>query len=246
MFPQWAILKWPPLLILVCFLSSVCPLRAESVLDDLPSRRVVVIDPGHGGNDMGAVGASGLAEKVVTLSIAQEIRKMLSKEYDVFLTRDDDYALDIERRTGVANHYRAHVFVSIHTGSGMGHQGRGTVVFYHGSSAGTVSPRQNEDAWEMGEKAIAWDDIQGRHITRSKVVARLMHRQLLDTISPVDGGIRQAPCLVLRGADMPAVLVEIANLSHPAEEAALRNSDVITAAAKAMCEAIREYFTGCP
>jgi N-acetylmuramoyl-L-alanine amidase len=238
-------LVWLLLLVWVSVPISAPSAQPISPVEELPVRKVIVVDPGHGGNDPGAVGPSGLAEKVVTLSIAKKIREILSATHEVHLTRDDDYSVDIERRTEVANHYRANMFISIHAGGASGHQGRGTVIFYHrrrSTGSGSTPYRQHRDSWEIGEKPTPWDDNQAK----SQLLAKLVHRHLMGKLSPVDKGVREAPLLVLRGADMSAVLVEIAHLSHPAEEAQLRKPEIISAAAQAISEAIKEYFSKYP
>jgi N-acetylmuramoyl-L-alanine amidase len=236
------------LLLLAWIVNSAPPAWAISLSEEPSRQKVVVIDPGHGGNDLGAVGPSGLAEKVVTLSVARKMKEILEETYEVHLTRDDDYAVEIEDRTAVANHYRADVFISLHAGSAFRHQGRGTVIFYFGpgTGPGPVPPREHGDPLEINEKPTPWDDIQGKHTVKAQHISELVHRHLLDKISPLDRGIREAPCLVLRGADMAAILVEIAHLSHPAEEADLRKPEVVTAAAEAISVAIKEYFTDYP
>jgi N-acetylmuramoyl-L-alanine amidase len=236
------------LLLLAWIVNSATPAPAISLSEEPPRRKVIVIDPGHGGNDLGAVGPSGLAEKVVTLSVARKMKEILEATYTVYLTRDEDDTLDIEDRTAVANHHRADVFISLHAGSAFGHQGRGTVIFYFGAGTGPgpMSPKEHRDPLEINEKPAPWDDIQERHTVKAQHIAQLVHRHLLNKISPLDRGICEAPCMVLRGADMPAILIEIAHLSHPAEEADLRKPEVVTAAAEAICAAIREYFEHYP
>jgi N-acetylmuramoyl-L-alanine amidase len=221
---------------------------AGSLSDDLPRQKVVVIDPGHGGDDIGAVGPSGLAEKAVTLAVAQKLKEILLETYEVHLTRNSDLGVDLEDRTGAANHYRADVFVSLHAGGAFGHQSRGTVIFYygHGRSMESFASEEHGGSIEMNEQPTPWDEVQGKHQVRAQVLAGLVHRHLREKISPVDNGIRAAPCLVLCGADMPAILVEIAHVSHPAEEAHLKKPETIAAAAESISEAIKEYFTDYP
>ena len=239
---------WPILLVLALVVNDAPSAQAISLSQELPHRKVIVVDAGHGGHDLGAVGPSGLAEKVVTLSVAHKIKEILLGTYEVHLTRNDDYGIDIEHRTAAANYYRADIFISIHVGGGFRHQARGVAIFYHSFHTGPWSKplRQQSDTWEMGEKLLPWDYIQGVHKSKNQILAKLVHRHLLPKLSTVDRGVREAPCLVLRGADMPAVLVEIGNLSHPADEKELRKPKVISAAAQAICEGIKEYFTNYP
>lgn len=239
---------WPIFLVLALVVIDPPSAQAISLPKDLPHRKVVVVDAGHGGHDIGAVGPSGLAEKDVTLLVAHKIKEILLGTYEVHLTRNDDYGIDIEHRTAVANHHRADIFVSIHVGGGFRHQARGVVIFYHSSRSGSWSkpPQQQGDSWEMSEKLLPWDYIQSVHKSKNEVLAKLVHRHLITKLNTVDKGVREAPCLVLRGADMPAILVEIGNLSHPADEKELREPNVISVAAEAICEGIKEFFTRYP
>nr|HID58316.1 N-acetylmuramoyl-L-alanine amidase [Desulfobacterales bacterium] len=233
------------LLGLALVVNDALPVKAVSLSQVIPRRKIIVVDPGHGGHDLGAVGPSGLAEKVVTLSVAQKMQDILSGTYEVHLTRNDDYTVDIEHRTAQANHHRADIFVSIHAGGGFRHQARGVIVFYQSPCTGPGSKpsQQRRGPWEIREKPLPWDCIQEVHRAKSQALAKLVHRHLLGKVSPEDRGVREAPCLVLRGADMPATLIEIAHLSHPSEERELRKPEVVSAAAEAICEAIKEYFT---
>lgn len=241
-------LTWTLLLVWGTIFHNPACVCALSISDDLPRQRVVVIDPGHGGDDLGAVGPSGLAEKAVTLSVALKMKEILSEAYEVHLTREGDVAVDIEDRTGVANHYRADVFVSLHAGGSFGHQSRGTAIFYYGydRSVASFSSEGNRGGIEMDEKPTPWDQLQEKHRVRAQVLAGLVDRHLRGQVSPVDIGVREAPCLVLCGADMPAILVEIGHVSHPAEEAYLKQPEAITAAAESISAAIKEYFTNYP
>lgn len=224
------------------------PVKAVSLSQEMPRRKIIVIDPGHGGHDLGAVGPSGLAEKVVTLSVAQKMQEILSGAYEVHLTRNDDYTIDIEHRTALGNHHRADIFISIHAGGGFRHQARGVIVFYQSPCTGPDSElsQQQRSPWEIREKPLPWDCIQEVHRPKSEALAKLVHRHLLGKVSPEDRGVREVPCLVLRGTDMPAILVEIGHLSHPAEERGLRKPEVVSAAAQAISRAIDEYFTKYP
>lgn len=233
------------LLVLACMPNTAHPTQPLSLAEPVQVQRVIVLDPGHGGHDLGAVGPSGLTEKVVTLSIARKIRDILSVSHEVHLTREDDYSMDVERRTELANHYRANVFISIHAGGAFGHKGRGTVIFYHrhrSTDLGSQAYGPNKNSWDIAEEPILWDNIQSKHTAKSELLAKLVHRHLLGKLSPEDIGVREAPLLVLEGADAPAILVEIAHVSHPAEEAELRKPEVISAAAEAISEAIKDYF----
>ena len=231
------------------------PATPEAMAQDtsLPAgflgHKVIVLDPGHGGNDLGAVGPSGLAEKSVTLVLGQRIRDHLAGSYSVHLTRDGDYWVDIEERTAMANHLRADVFISLHVGGSFRHKARGMAIFCHGPgiSQGQVA-HQEDRVLEAEQRLHPWNRIQRRHATKSKLLANLVHGQLLAGLNPIDSGVHQASCLVLSGADMPAILVEIGYVSHPDEEQELRDPRIISAIAEAIGQGIREFFrqtSGC-
>ena len=103
-------------ILILCFLSTgSIPAVAKQPLFDA-YRRIIVLDPGHGGRESGARGADGTAEKSVTLELARLIAAELQRDYKVTLTRTDDYHVDLDNRTALANHLKADVFVSLHTG----------------------------------------------------------------------------------------------------------------------------------
>lgn len=235
----------PTLLLLLVAVSLTAKAAAQeiSLSHDLPGRQVVVLDPAHGGHDPGAVGPSGLAEKDVTLVVAEKIRDALSPDYTVYLTRAGDYWLDIEKRTAVANHYRADIFISLHAGGCLHHKAQGMAIFLYGPGSGQgLSPEPVENMGDGGETLRPWDQIQLRHTDKSKDLAALLHDELVARFNPMDRGIQSVPCFVLRGADMPAVLVEIGYVTHPAEENVLKDPESISAVAEAIGLGIRGFF----
>ncbi len=230
-------------------ITARAPAQHPSASGDLLGHKTVVLDPGHGGHDLGAVGPSGLAEKTVTLALANKIKDALAGDCAVYLTRDGDYRLDIEKRTAVANHHRADVFISIHAGSSFHHKARGMAIFVYGPGSGQGSPRQEmaRDA-KRGETLRPWGRIQLRHTTKSQRLADVVHDALVARLNPIDRGVYRAPCLVLRGADMPAILVEVGYISHPAEEKELKDPEFMSAVAEAVGQGVREFFrrtSGC-
>lgn len=212
-----------------------------SSLPGLAGRKVIVLDPGHGGHDHGAVGPSGLAEKTVALNLARKLKETLAKDYAVYVTRDGDYWLNIENRTAMANHHRADLFVSLHTGGSSHHKARGMAVFSYGPGQG-LALQEVAPVVVTGERLRPWDQVQWIHRTKSKFLANLVHSHLLARLNPIDRGIHEAPCLVLRGADMPAILIEAGYVSHPEEEKELNDPDIITTVAEAVGEGIKEFL----
>ena len=231
------------LLVVAVSLTAKAAAQEISLSHDLAGRQVVVLDPGHGGHDPGAVGPSGLAEKDVTLALATKIKDALASTYAVYFTRDGDYWLDIEKRTAVANHHRADIFISLHAGGSLHHRTQGMAIFCYGSGTGQgFSPESVEPVGEGGKTMLPWDQIQLRHTAKSKRLADLVRNEFIARFNPMDRGIQSVPCLVLEGADMPAVLVEIGYVIHPSEEMVLKDSEFISAVAEAIGQGIREFF----
>lgn len=233
---------WPVLLLSALF-------GTEALSEDLSwsprftGRKVVVLDPGHGGHSQGAVGPSGTTEKGVVLALAQKIKETLPEAHTVHLTRDGDYWLDIEKRAAIANNRRADVFVSLHAGGGFQHKARGMAIFCYGPNASQgFGPQQEEHLAQNGQKLGPWNNIQIAHVKESKLLANLVHRHLIGQMNPAEIGIHRAPCLVLQGADMPAILIEIGYVSHPAEEKQLRDPAAITVIADAIGDGIRAFI----
>jgi N-acetylmuramoyl-L-alanine amidase len=224
-------------------LAAKAPAQDASLSHGLLGDKVVVVDAGHGGHDPGAVGPSGLAEKDVTLALAKKIKDALAANHTVYLTRDGDYWLDIEKRTAVANHHRADVFISLHAGGSLHHEARGLAVFYYGAeTAQGFSAEPAAPVGDGGQTLPPWDQIQLRHTAKSKRLADLLHNELLAGFNPMDRGIDRAPCFVLRGADMPAVLVEIGYVTHPAEEKVLKDPGSMSTVAEAVSQGIKAFF----
>ena len=204
---------------------------------------IVVIDPGHGGHDTGAKGPEGYHEKTVSLTLARLISDRLRPDYRVILTRNADYRLDLPGRTAVANQEGADLFISIHTGGSYLKEATGLSIFYfkelqENPEAAGVEPAENEGRSEPQP----WDTVQIRHQTASIELAGHFHSFFQNhgtvTVNPIEG----MPLLVLRGADMPAVLIEIGNLTHPLEGKSLKDADFLSELADQIKNAIDSYI----
>ena len=102
-------------------------------------KRVIVLDPGHGGRECGARGPDGTLEKTVTLALARLIAAELERDFKVTLTRTDDYHVDLNDRTALANHLKADVFISFHTGGSFVYSTTGTIIYYYQNVAESSS-----------------------------------------------------------------------------------------------------------
>jgi N-acetylmuramoyl-L-alanine amidase len=214
----------------------------------------VVIDPGHGGSESGAVGPSGLLEKELTLEIARSLRNRLRQRLPVkvVLTRDEDAHLPLDTRSAIANQNKADLFVSIHLNSAMGHEARGAETYFlsmeaSDSRAARTAELENAVGDEAEDEAlydlqlILWDLAQSYHLAASQRVANLIQQELNSTLGLRDRGVKQAPFRVLMGAAMPAVLVELGFLSNPEEESRLRDPRYRAELVEALVRAISRF-----
>ena len=233
----WTILIWTLVLSLTAF-----PALARR---PIPGAYLgtVVIDPGHGGHDTGAKGAEGYHEKTVTLTLARLISDRLQPDYRVILTRNADYRLDIPGRTAVANQEGADLFISIHAGGSYLKEATGLSIFYFKELLENPEAAEAEPAEDEGRnEPQPWDTVQIRHQTASIELARHFHSFFQNngtvTVNPIEG----MPLLVLRGADMPAVLIEIGNLTHPLEGKSLKDTDFLSELADRISNVIKSYL----
>jgi N-acetylmuramoyl-L-alanine amidase len=194
--------------------------------------RTVVIDPGHGGEEVGAKGPAGTLEKDVTLAIARKLRAALANSLGLqaFLTRDRDEEIALDERAAVANNYKADLFVSIHANASRSLGAKGSEVYfltYHASDdegrrmaaleGGAFTPGTPAPA--SGDLAlILWDMAQAEHLEESSALASRIQEELAEVTGSQGRGVKQAPFRVLVGAAMPAVLVEVAFISNAEEE----------------------------
>jgi N-acetylmuramoyl-L-alanine amidase len=219
--------------------------------------RTIVIDPGHGGRETGAIGPSGVAEKELTLQLARELAGRLESTLSVraVLTRTEDVVLPHDTRTAIANQNKADLFVSIHLNSSLGSGAHGAETYFLSteatdSRAARSADAENLDVGGAGPDAAAdpaaaqdlqlilWDLAQTHHLSESQRFAGMIQGELNETLQLRDRGVKQAPFRVLMGAAMPAVLVELGFLSNPDEEKKLQDpayrSDLVAALTRAI------------
>ncbi|CAK8724109.1 N-acetylmuramoyl-L-alanine amidase [Candidatus Electrothrix laxa] len=198
--------------------------------------RRIVIDPGHGGKDPGAVGF-GLKEKDIVLNVAQKIKRILEEKngYEVLLTRDDDVSLALEERTAIANTKEADLFLSIHVNAHPEETIRGVETFYlnlatHTEAMRVAALENATSTHNMSEmQDILSELMQNEKINESSQLAEFVQLNMIDGLKKQkfqvkDLGVKQAPFYVLIGAEMPAILAEISFITNP-EEAELMKSE---------------------
>jgi N-acetylmuramoyl-L-alanine amidase len=229
------------------------------------AKRTIVIDPGHGGHDPGAVGFNGLYEKDVVLDIALKLKKILSCNTlnDVFLTRETDIFIPLEERTFIANKKNADLFVSIHANASPLRKTKGIETYFlnwtDDDEANKVAARENQISLkkmkEMNRKRNVLDMMLGdltRQNNRDESVklANYIQNSLVlnlkgDQNSTSDLGVKWALFFVLY-ARMPAVLVEVSFISNPEEGKLLSRESYRKEIAESIAEGIDKYFTSVP
>lgn len=214
----------------------------------------VILDPGHGGKDPGAIGPSGLKEKDVTLKVARQLKNILETDYgcEVFLTRDRDVYLTLEERTAIANAKKADIFVSIHTNAEPSNKWQGVETYYLSMAVDDEAMRvaaleNSTSSKRLGELKNILDQIlKNAKVKESSRLASFMQGSLVGSIkkknsSVKDRGVKQAPFFVLIGAKMPAVLTEVAFITSPEDEKSLSSDRFLRQIAEGIAQGIHGY-----
>jgi N-acetylmuramoyl-L-alanine amidase len=217
--------------------------------------RTIVIDPGHGGLDPGAIGKSGFQEKEVNLAVALALQKLLKDKagLDVVLTRESDVNVGLEDRPVIANQKRADLFVSIHSNAHRDRKRGGVETFFLNISPDPavieLAAKENATSTKnIGEmKTILQKIIQNSKVQESWDLAEAIQRNLVKSLaqdlpSIQNLGVKGGPFWVLIGGEMPSVLVEISHLSNAKEEAKLKTARYRELAAQGIYDGIMEYI----
>lgn len=232
----------------------------ELVLDEsmVPKRPLIVIDPGHGGDDQGAKGVDGILEKVIVLEVAKELEQLLRERLraKTFLTRTTDVFIPLADRTKLANDRAADLFVSIHANASEYKTAQGVETYYldntNEKSSLKLADRENASL-NFGPKQnsdlgfIFSDLIQNVKLDDSISLAHHLQNSLTQTLSRYyqgvnNLGVKKAPFYVLVGAHMPCVLSEISFIDHPVEGRRLGEERYQKLIAQALYEGIRKFF----
>lgn len=248
--------------------APMAPISRPQAADDAPApvlrsasaRAVtVVIDAGHGGHDVGAVGPGRLYEKTVTLALARELAAQINAQRGMraVLTRADDRFLELRDRTAVAHRYKADLFVSIHADAVAGGGARGSSVYAlseHGASseaARLLAARENAAGMPAGLAAAGQDRMLRSVLLDLSQNATIegslrLGERLLDRIADVNklhrSDVQQAGFMVLKSPQVPSVLVETAFISDPAEARKLADAGFRRRFAGALVAGIRDYL----
>jgi N-acetylmuramoyl-L-alanine amidase len=208
------------LIMAAVFLALGPKVMAQNSINTAP-KKIIFLDPGHGGHDDGVRGANGGLEKRISFALAQELSVHLKEKYDWKFSRTDDYNLALFSRSEAANHLKADLFISIHAGGSFRHQSKGLTIFYfQGAQENGLS---NEIPFESERRHILWPHVQLRHVPSSRHLATHIQTILINELSGVSCRVKGAPLVVLSGVDMPAVFIEIGYLTNPMEERRLND-----------------------
>ncbi len=239
---------------------AIPPLIAQAKIDRLV---VVAVDPGHGGEDPGASGPSGLHEKDVVLAIAMLLRDRLNNVPNMraMLTRDADFFVPLHERVKKARRVQADLFVSIHADAFLNPEARGASVFAlsqggaSSSAARWMANRENAADLVGGVNIQAKDESVLRTLLDMSTTAQIkdslkLGGEVLGQIGKVGklhkGSVEQASFAVLKAPDIPSILVESAFISNPEEERKLRDPEYRVQLVEALATGIQRYFARNP
>jgi N-acetylmuramoyl-L-alanine amidase len=233
------------------------PARPEpqpTLASGAPSIRTIVLDPGHGGDEIGARGANGAMEKDITLDVSRRLKAAIEARLGirVLLTRDDDRLVPLDDRASIANNNKADLLISIHVNASPRRDARGAEVFYlslDGLSAETRRMAEHPQGKMLPTlgggsrdvELILWETAQARHLAESAVMAGFLEEELRKSIEMSPRALQQASFRVLVGANMPAVLVEIGFVSNPDQAAQLLTDGYKNQVVQAIYEAVIRY-----
>jgi len=216
----------------------------------------LVLDPGHGGEDPGAIGPTGLKEKDVVLRIATKVRDKVKKDlgWDVVMTREDDRFIRLEDRTAIATTGEGKLFVSIHANACKDRSIRGIESYVIGTTTNrdvlrlaakenNILPRQVNDLQKILTDLKLNDPAK---LIPSRQLAESVQLALVSSLQKKYGqakdlGVKQAPFIVLVGAEMPSTLIEVSFISNPKEEQMLRDQHYIDTLTDAIVDGLKRY-----
>jgi N-acetylmuramoyl-L-alanine amidase len=236
--------------------------KRQQIKDKIKDKvRIVIIDPGHGGEDPGAIGKKKTKEKDVVLQIAKKLESDLNRRdgYRAFLTRSGDYYPSFRKRLQIAREYGADLFVSIHADAARNRSARGGSVYCLSTSgasneaakilarnenlADIIGGAENDPAGREESDVIMLDMIQTETINMSKTLGSIVLSNLSDVNKLKFKRVQEAPLRVLKMPHIPSVLVETAYISNPAEEQLLKDQAFQKKLAHAVAGSIVDFLS---
>lgn len=232
--------------------SPTLPAAAGTRLVEAPGIHTIVIDPGHGGKEVGAIGPAGLMEKDVTLTLCRKLADSLQSKLKtrVILTRTDDNVVPLDQRTAIANQYKADLFLSVHMNAAPVKGAHGAETYFLSLEASDELAKKAAETENASAptnttgsdlKLILWDLAQQEYLNESSRFAQAIQEEMNRITGVQSRGVKQAPFKVLTGATMPAALVEVGFITNPDEEAKLKSDDFQKLVVDALTTAVQRY-----
>ena len=227
------------------------PLAPKSLTREFGlTAKTIVIDPGHGGKDPGALGRSNLQEKGIVLSISQKLREILTaKGYTVLMTRDTNRFIPLKKRTEFATQHKADLFLSIHANAAESSRANGIETYYldvtsTDKASEKIAARENANSgYSIQELETLLEGlIQESKSEDSKRLARHVQDTLVQSTGAVDRGVKHARFVVLIGTKVPAILIETGFVSNPVEGRKLTTSAYQSKIATAIAQGIDKFL----
>ena len=259
--------------------ASVIPNKKESKSSEMPStlpssisssiennskekNKVIVLDAGHGADDVGAVGPNKRYEKVVNLNVTKYLAALLKQRgYTIYLTRNNDTFIKVMDRTILANEKNADLFISVHTNAvpkEKANEVDGIETFFLSPARSERAKRvaELENKTDIREMSNSSKDVFLESLNRPRITAS--HKFAIDVQAGIlqstrskykdikDSGVREGPFWVLVGAQMPSILVELGYISHPTESKRLYDKDYQQLLANGIANGVDSYFSKNP
>ena len=222
----------------------------------------VVIDAGHGGDDLGAVGQKGVREKDLNLTVSKQLAAKITQKYPevkMVLTRDTDVFLPLQKRADIANKNHADLFISIHTNAAENRKAQGAETFILGTERmednldvamreNAVMKLEQDQTVYQGfdpksiESYIIFELMQNQYMDNSLLFAELVQNQFVGTLHRANRGVRQAAFWVLLKSACPSVLVEMGFISNTEEEAWLASQEGQNGIVNGIFDAFEKYY----
>ncbi len=232
---------------------DIIPKKKEIAKD----AKIIVLDAGHGGQDPGAIGPHGVKEKDVNLAIVLYLEKIFKKDknYKVILTRDDDTFIPLVERANIANKNKADLFISIHCNANLKRSASGFEIYFLSENASdstaistetlensVIALEDKSDEKKTVLQNMLWSMVVNEYINESSELSSFIVSEASGRLKIPNNGIKQANFYVLRGTQMPSVLVECAYLSNYSEEAKLQTSNFQKSVADSIYEGVKKYY----
>jgi N-acetylmuramoyl-L-alanine amidase len=216
--------------------------------------KTIVVDPGHGGENLGALGFNGVYEKEIVLKISQRVQELMAEQTDaaVQLTRDGDDTVPLARRIALANDLQADLFISLHCNSSFSQKPMGVETYVLSEKAlqeesaklsrQVVTPKGlYASAADPAAAAVVKEMLQFAAHRDAMGFAKQVQSNLVQSMRTTDRGVKELPIVILRGAEMPGVVIEIGFISNPVEARNLSRGKYQEVVAQGIVNAIIRY-----